>query len=582
MWRGARRAGFVAALGACVLAVSSAAWAPSAAATPPTASNVRAPVYNSDAPDPDVILVGGTYYAYTTGTDLRNIPVLESTDLRTWHVAGDALPSLPGWSVWGRTWAPGVVFLAGRFVMYYATEVAGTGMQCISVATAVAPAGPFSDDSAGPLECQTGLGGSIDPQPFVDRDGTPYLMWKSNAGQSAAPAVLWSAMLAPDGSTMVSSPQELLTQDQPWESTVEAPDMVYASGAYVLFYSGGLWNGSGYGIGYADCRGPFGPCTKPSGGPILHSDQFRLGPGGESLVQDPSGNWWMAYHAWDGPASDYSYERGDFRSLWIAPVTLSGGVPIVGAGQANEGYHLYGADGGVFAFGAAGYEGSMGGQRLAGPVTAGGRDGASAGYWEVASDGGVFAFGAPFEGSMGGRPLARPVVGMTPTPDGGGYWEVASDGGVFAFGDASFFGSMGGRPLAAPVVGMATTPDGGGYWEVASDGGVFAFGDAGFLGSMGGEPLTAPVVGMAAMPQGGGYWLVGSDGAVYAYGNAQYFGSLNGVLLNAPIVTLVPGPGSGGYWLVASDGGIFAFGDASFLGSMGAVRLAAPVVGSST
>jgi len=36
------------------------------------------------------------------------------------------------------------------------------------------------------------------------------------------------------------------------------------------------------------------------------------------------------------------------------------------------------------------------------------------GYWLVGSDGGVFAFGAAtFEGSMAGRALNAPVVGIT-------------------------------------------------------------------------------------------------------------------------------------------------------------------------
>ena len=68
---------------------------------------------------------------------------------------------------------------------------------------------------------------------------------------------------------------------------------------------------------------------------------------------------------------------------------------------------------------------------MAGTPTAGG-------YWLVASDGGVFAFGdAGFYGSMGGRPLNAPSSGMAATPDGRGYWQVAADGGVFAFGDAA-------------------------------------------------------------------------------------------------------------------------------------------------
>jgi hypothetical protein len=80
------------------------------------------------------------------------------------------------------------------------------------------------------------------------------------------------------------------------------------------------------------------------------------------------------------------------------------------------------------------------------------------GYWLVASDGGVFAYGdAGYYGSMGGTPLNQPITDMVPTPTGNGYWLVASDGGIFAFGDADFFGSHGGSPLNKPIVGMANS-----------------------------------------------------------------------------------------------------------------------------
>ena len=125
------------------------------------------------------------------------------------------------------------------------------------------------------------------------------------------------------------------------------------------------------------------------------------------------------------------------------------------------------------------------------------------GYWLVASDGGIFAYGdAGFFGSTGGKRWWRRSSAWPATPDGGGYWLVASDGGIFSFGDAHFYGSMGGKPLNQPIVGMAATPDGLGYWLVASDGGIFAFGDAPFHGSMGGKPLNRPIVGMAATPDG--------------------------------------------------------------------------------
>ena len=78
------------------------------------------------------------------------------------------------------------------------------------------------------------------------------------------------------------------------------------------------------------------------------------------------------------------------------------------------------------------------------------------GYWLDASDGGIFAFGAAgFYGSTGNITLNKPVVGMAATPDGRGYWLVATDGGIFAYGDAPFYGSTGNITLNKPVVGMA-------------------------------------------------------------------------------------------------------------------------------
>jgi hypothetical protein len=147
------------------------------------------------------------------------------------------------------------------------------------------------------------------------------------------------------------------------------------------------------------------------------------------------------------------------------------------------------------------------------------------GYWQVAADGGVFAFGdAGFYGSMGGRRLNAPVVGMAATGDGRGYWLAAADGGVFAFGDARFYGSMVGRPMSNPVTAITSSPDSKGYLLAGGDGGVFAFGDARFHGSMGGKSLVGAVDGITNTPGGGGYWLVAVDGGIFAFGDAFYDG----------------------------------------------------------
>ncbi len=202
-----------------------------------------------------------------------------------------------------------------------------------------------------------------------------------------------------------------------------------------------------------------------------------------------------------------------------------------------------------------------------------------AAYWLVAADGGIFAFGgAGFYGSTGNIRLNKPVVGMAGTSDSAGYWLVASDGGVFAFGDAGFYGSMGNHPLNQPVVGMASTPDGKGYWLVASDGGVFAFGDAAFYGSTGNLTLNQPIVGMAALPNGHGYWFTAADGGVFAFGQAPFYGSLGDVPQARPVVAMAASADGKGYWFTNSNGAVTNFGSATYWGSAPQV-INQPVVG---
>jgi hypothetical protein len=85
---------------------------------------------------------------------------------------------------------------------------------------------------------------------------------------------------------------------------------------------------------------------------------------------------------------------------------------------------------------------------------------AGTGYWMVGKDGGVFAFGnAGFVGSLPGLGVhVSNIVGVVPTSTGKGYWMVGSDGGVFAFGDAGFVGSLPGLGVHVnDIVGVVPT-----------------------------------------------------------------------------------------------------------------------------
>jgi uncharacterized protein (TIGR03118 family) len=245
------------------------------------------------------------------------------------------------------------------------------------------------------------------------------------------------------------------------------------------------------------------------------------------------------------------------------------------------GYWLVGRDGGVFAYGAATFFGSMGGQALNSPVVAISSTVDGLGYWLTAADGGIFAYGdARFFGGMGGKQLTAPITAMTPTPDGKGYWLLGADGGVFAFGTAPFLGGMAGVPNLGRFVGIAATPDGKGYWLATADGGIFPFGSATPVNGVGRTLGGTSVVGIAAAPSGLGLWAATADGGVAALGTAGTFGDVSGVRLAAPVVGLASSVGGAGYWLGARDGGVFALGrGVPFVGSAGTLKLNAPVVG---
>jgi hypothetical protein len=283
-------------------------------------------VYPFDFPDPDVIVVGQTYYAYATNSVAGNIQIIASNDLTHWTAVGNALPALPAWATPDFTWAPSVDQLNGQFVLYYAVDVAKNATECISVATSASPRGPFVDSSTAPLECQTTRGGSIDPSTFTDLNGTTYLAWKSN---DAGSSKLWAEPLDPSGTGFApgATPSVLLAADQGWEQgTIEAPNMVPAGGRYFLLFSGNDWNSADYAIGFATCSGPLGPCSDAQSGPILASGAGVAGPGGEAVFTDPSGASWIAFHAWVPGAVGFP----NSRDLYIRRLDLSGPLPSVG------------------------------------------------------------------------------------------------------------------------------------------------------------------------------------------------------------------------------------------------------------
>jgi hypothetical protein len=282
------------------------------------------PVFAFDFPDPYVLRVGNTYYAYATNAGAGDIQVAKSTDLRNWVFVGNALAGLPGWAVPNATWAPSVLPRATDagtiYITYYTAKDKGRDAQCITRAVATSPEGPFVDDTPHAMICPR-RGDAIDPSPFVDSDGTVYLTWRG------ADAKIWSQRLASDGLRFDGDAHPLIGADQPWEgNVVEGPSMVRAGGRYYLFYSGSHWDTANYAVGYAVCESPTGPCTKPSPAASFGTSGTIVAPGGQEFFTDAGGQLWMAYHAYTDPNVGYP----NSRRLHLMPVAFDpSGVPVL-------------------------------------------------------------------------------------------------------------------------------------------------------------------------------------------------------------------------------------------------------------
>ncbi|WP_454051477.1 glycoside hydrolase family 43 protein [Cellulomonas sp. Marseille-Q8402] len=292
------------------------------------------PVHDGDLPDPFVLRARDAWYAYGTQGRYGTMPVLTSADLVTWEVVGDGMPTIASWAGAGRHWAPEVVELGGRFVAYYTAMDRETQDQCIGVAFADGPAGPFVDASPVPLVCEHDEGGSIDASPFVDVDGTPYLLWKNDGNHVGVRSWIRVRQLAPDGSALVGDPPaDLLTHDQPWEGDlVEGPTVLVRDGRYHLLYSANDYGSADYGVGWAVADRLTGPWTKPSAEPLMRSNDVAAGPGHGSVVTTATGTWY-AHHAWPPDAVGATYPG---RQLWLTPLDLGpDGVPVLAGPSAT-------------------------------------------------------------------------------------------------------------------------------------------------------------------------------------------------------------------------------------------------------
>lgn len=318
---------------------------PAAADEPPP----FVPVFSTNFPDPFILPHGGEFLAYATNAERgrANVQMARSTDLVNWEFVRngerlhDAMPDLPPWAREGWTWAPEVLEHEGRYLLYFTAKERRSQLQCVGVAEAADPLGPFTSRATEPLVCQREIGGTIDPHAYRDSDGQLYLYFKNDGNHPdfARATDIFAQRLSPDGLGLAGEPVALLRNDKPWEEhVIESPTMTRHGDRYILFFSANHFGWeehqrlSPYAMGYATCTGPMGPCTDAPENPILHSYNDRRagclsGPGHQALFE-ARGRQFIVFHAHAATRGCRRTQLG--RYMYVAPLLWEGDTPRIG------------------------------------------------------------------------------------------------------------------------------------------------------------------------------------------------------------------------------------------------------------
>lgn len=284
--------------------------------------------YRGDFPDPSVVKVGDTWFAYSTTIAALHLPVISSPDLVHWRAVGEGMVKPARWAAtrkigqrrFAATWAPTVARFGARWVHAYATPVRTrkTRKMCISMSTSRFPARGYVDRSRSPLICPRDRG-AIDPQFFTDVDGANYLLWKTEQ-KAGNPSQLMISPLTRGGTQLAGAAQALLSTQETWERPlVENPSMILFGGRYYLFYSGASYADQSYATGYAICESATGPCARPVPDPLLATGGRVSGPGGAAAFLDDTGALRLAYAAWDLGNTGYPSNTSCLRTAQGCP-----------------------------------------------------------------------------------------------------------------------------------------------------------------------------------------------------------------------------------------------------------------------
>ncbi|GAB3284687.1 glycoside hydrolase family 43 protein [Larkinella harenae] len=271
--------------------------------------------------DVTIYVEGDTYYltgSKPVNSGPQGFAILESKDLKTWAVPGQATNSLgiiltQGDHTFGSKgfWAPQLFNHTGTYYLTYTAD------EQTVLAESKSLLGPYRQKNVGPID---GSEKNIDSYIFKDTDGKCYLYSvRFNKGN-----YLYVAEF--DLKTGKINPQTLkkcFDQTEPWEATptyksvpiMEGPTVIKLNNKYYLFYSANHFQNIDYAIGYAVADSPYGPWVKYKNNPIIHrSIVGENGSGHGDLFEGLNKQLYYVYH------THHSSDKVNPRRTRIVPV----------------------------------------------------------------------------------------------------------------------------------------------------------------------------------------------------------------------------------------------------------------------
>jgi arabinan endo-1,5-alpha-L-arabinosidase len=274
------------------------------------------------------------FWVFYTG---RGIPSFHSKDLVKWEPGPPVFQAAPEWTATAVPanrnmgyWAPDVIHLGNRYLLYYSVSSMGKMTSAIGLATTptLDPADPAYHWTDQGIVVQSKEGGdfnTIDPAVFSDDDGTLWLAFGS----------YWSGIKLTqlDPKTGKRLHLEAAFTSLAYNKSIEASFLYKHDGYYYLFVN---WDSccrgmeSTYNIRVGRSRKITGPYVDKdgidmlkSGGTLLLGNKGPLaGPGHAGILRDSGKTWFTSDFEGDS-------RMGGKATLAIMPLKWESGWPVV-------------------------------------------------------------------------------------------------------------------------------------------------------------------------------------------------------------------------------------------------------------